>query len=191
VATLQIIAAMCIAAAILAVFFALIAGVTGDETEPQLVELSTATQHEFINVDFDSPRPAVIGITLISGGLPENSFIDIDVEITSPDGTKDELFSQELWHEAGSDEDGPWRETQYTTSDMFVPTQAGQHVLDVSYDGSVLSSLTLEVSVRPNHIMPIWFFIYAVIAAIIGILSLAASAPKATMTLISNLMDDD
>ena len=112
------------------------------------------------------------------------------MEITSPDGEVDDLFSQELWHETGSDEDGPWDESQYTTSDMFVPTQTGTHKVDISYDGTVLSSLTLEVTVRTNHIMPIWFFIYAAIAGVIGILALAASAPQATMRIISELMDD-
>jgi ribosomal protein S27E len=190
-ATLQLIAALCIAAAILGAFLALIAGATGDKVEPTIVELSQTTPRDSFELAFDNPRPAVIGITLISGSLPENSFIDIDMEITSPDGTKDELFSQEIWHETGSDEDGPWRETQYSTSEMFVPTQSGSHIVDVSYDGSVLSSLTLEVSVRRNHVMPIWFFIYAIVTGILGILALAASAPRATMNLIATLMDND
>lgn len=192
-ATLRTIAVLCIIAAIIAVFAALVVGATGEEVQPQIVELSSTTPQDTFNVEFDSPRPAIIGVTLltnISGGLPENSFIDIDMAITSPDGTRDELFSQELWHETGRDEDGPWRETKYSTSEMFVPTQAGSHTLDVSYDGSVLSSLTLEVTVRRNHVMPIWFFIYAVVTGVLGILALAASSPKATASIISNLMDD-
>jgi ribosomal protein S27E len=187
---LKTVAAMCIAAAILGVFIALIAGTTGEEMQARTIELSQGAPVESFDVEFDTQRPVVVSINLINTSLPANSFIDLDVNITSPDETKDFLFTQELWYETGSDEDGPWAEAQYSTSEMFVPTQTGLHTFDVSYDGSVLRSLTLEISIRRNHVMPIWFFIYAAVAGGIGLLSLAASAPKATMTLISNMMDD-
>lgn len=190
VATLQMIAVICIAAALLSVFLALIAGLTGTASPPITVELSQTTPHDTFTIDFDSPRPAIIAVKLLNNTLPVNTYIDFDMSITSPSGEVDDLFSQEIWHETGSDEDGPWDESQYETSDMFVPTQAGTHTVDVSYDGTVLSSLTLQITVRRNHVMPTWFFIYAAVAGGMGILALAASAPRTTMRIISELMDD-
>lgn len=164
--TYRISAVACVVAAVIAVIVALFASGTGIQEDPEIVELSSASPSERFTINFESKRPSIIAVALISGGLPQNSFIDIDVGIVSPDGTNQDLFVQELWHETGVDEDGRWVETKYRTSEMFVPLQAGEHTLEISYDGSVLNSLTLEVSVRRQHIMPLWFFIYAVIAGI-------------------------
>ena len=121
-------------------------------------------------LNFDKAnRPAIVGINLRSGSLPANSSLDIDVNITAPDQKTYFLFTQELWHETGSDEDGPWTETHYRHSEMFVPLLTGDHKLQVDFDlANPVSSAEIEVTVRRNHVMPTWFIIYAVITGIIG-----------------------
>jgi hypothetical protein len=163
------IAALSIAAAIAAIFFAVIVSGSGIEDEPRTVELSSSGLSDSFTINFDEARPAIVGLELIGDSLPENTFIDLDVEVIAPDGEEYYLFEQELWHETGRDEDGAWRESQYSVSEMFVPTTSGEHTMIISYDGSVLRSLTLQVTVRRNHIMPLWFIIYAIVAGLIGI----------------------
>lgn len=176
-------AVACVIAAIIAVIVAIAVADSGSEDDPRTVELSSNSQSDNFNIEFDSVRPVIVAVRLLGNTLPENSFIDIDVNIVSPDGTSESLFVQELWHETGVDEDGRWVETQYETSEMFVPTQTGSHTLEVAYDGSVLNSLTLQVTVRRNHIMPIWFFIYAVISGIgAAIFGYMASTQRPTAT---------
>lgn len=168
--TYQVAAVACLVAALIAVFAAISVNSSGTEERPEIVELSDNSPSDTVTIDFENQRPAIVGIKLIDTRLPANSFIDIDVNMVSPDGTSQYLFAQELWHETGVDEDGTWRETQYETSQMFVPTQSGEHELDISYDGSVIDDLTIEVSIRRDHIMPMWFFIYAVVAGIAGVI---------------------
>lgn len=179
--TYKTVAALCIAAAVAAIFFALIVSGSGEEDEPQRVELSTSKLTDTIIVNFNEARPAIVGLELANETLPENTFIDLDVEVIAPDGEEYYLFEQEFWHETGYDEDGAWRESQYTTSEMFVPTTSGEHQLMISYDGSVLRDFEVLVTVRRNHIMPLWFVIYAAVAGIMGVIAFfAASAQRRT-----------
>jgi len=176
--TYKTVAALSMAAAVAAIFFAVIAAFSGTEDAPRTVELSSSTMTDTFTVNFDDARPAVVSLELINSSLPENTFIDLDVEVIAPDGEEYYLFEQELWHETGRDEDGAWREAQYKTSEMFVPTTSGEHTMMISYDGSVLRSLTLEVIIKRNHIMPLWFIVYAVVAGLIGIGAWFASAAQ-------------
>lgn len=168
-------AVACVIAAIIGLVAALAVGGSGVEDEPRTVELSDNSPQDNFSVEFDSERPVIVAVKLLGNTLPANSFIDIDVNIVSPDGISEPLFVQELWHETGVDEDGRWVETQYETSEMFVPVQTGTHKLEVAYDGSVLDDLTLQVTIRRDHVMPLWFFIYTVLsgiaAAIFGIMA--------------------
>jgi hypothetical protein len=174
-------AVACVIAAVIGVIVALYASTTGVTEEAQTVELSSRSQADDFAVTFDTKRPAIVTVKLINTTLPENSFIDIDVNIVSPDGLSQPLFVQELWHESGTDEDGRWVETQYETSEMFVPTQSGEHKLEIAYDGTVLNNLTLQVTVRRDHIMPLWFGIYAVFAIILAaIFGVMAGRQRAT-----------
>ncbi|MGJ3240715.1 MAG: DUF4178 domain-containing protein [Anaerolineae bacterium] len=159
--TYNTVAIICAVAVVIGLLAAFIAGNTGVTEDPERVTLSQNNLSANFPVNLTTERPVVVSIQLVDNTLPQNSFIDVDVTITSPDGLTQPLFVQELWHETGRDEDGPWVETQYKTSEMFVPRQVGEHKLEVAYDGSVLNRLTLEVSIRRDHIMPLWFFIYA------------------------------
>lgn len=177
--TYKTVAALCIAAAIAAIFFAVIVSGSGVEDEPRRIELSSSTLSGSITVNFDEARPAIVGLELVNATLPENTFVDLDVEVIAPDGEEYYLFEQEFWHETGVDEGEAWRESQYTTSEMFVPTTSGEHQLIISYDGSVLRDFDVELTIRRNHIMPLWFFIYAVVAGIAGVIAFfAASAQR-------------
>lgn len=168
--TYMTVAVACIIAAILGLVIALYAGTTGETLDPYIIELSDNSPSDNFNIELENVRPVIVRVEMISGSLPENSYIDIDVNITSPDGLTQPLFVQELWHETGYDEDGAWRETQYRTSEMFVPTQAGSHKLELAYDGSVLDDMTLEVTIRRDHIMPLWYFIYAIAAGVFALI---------------------
>jgi len=173
--TYQFAAIACVIAAIIGLVAAGFSGTTGETLDSIPVELSDDRTSASVNVEFENKRPVIVAVQMVRGSLPANSFVDIDVNIISPDGLSQPLFVQELWHETGYDEDGAWTETQYRTSEMFVPTQAGAHKLELAYDGSVVDDLFLEVTIRRDHIMPLWFLIYGVaafiFAAIFGLMS--------------------
>lgn len=168
--TVRAIAVACLIFAIVSIIAAIGVSTTGEQLEPHFMTLSTSNPSQSFVVNFDKAnRPAVIGINLRSGSLPANTSLDLDVNITAPDEKTYFLFTQELWHETGSDEDGPWTETQYRTSDMFVPLLTGDHKIQVDFDlENPVSSADIEVTVRRNHIMPTWFIIYAAVTGIIG-----------------------
>jgi hypothetical protein len=170
--TALMIGAACILFAVIALFAAMYVSNTGEEFEPRFLSLSQTQPSQSFTVDFDQAnRPAVVAIDLRSGGIPDNTFVDLDVSITSPDGTQNDLFSQELWHESGRDEDGPWRETHYRHSEMFVPFQTGEHTIQVDFDPTnPVSGVDIAVTVRRNHILPIWFVCYAAVTGVIGFL---------------------
>jgi hypothetical protein len=89
------IAALCIAAAIAAVFFAVIVSGSGTEDEPRTIELSSSGPSDSFTLDFTDARPVIVGLELIGGGMPENTFIDLDVGVVAPDGEEYDLFEQE------------------------------------------------------------------------------------------------
>jgi len=166
-ATRSTIGAMCLMFALAALLVAIFVNGSGEELEPRTLDLSTEAPSATVPVTFDQTgRPAVINVA--TNNIAQDSFIDIDVTVVSPDGTRSNLFVQELWHETGVDEDGPWRDTRFATSDMFVPTQTGQHQIELQFESAQVSSTRLTVTVRRNHMMPTWFVIYAVAAGIIG-----------------------
>lgn len=148
-----------------------LAGTTGDEIEPRFLTLSRSQPSQIVELDLpEADRPAIVSVSLDGGSLRENTSADIDVNIVSPDGTTQYLFVQELWHETGRDSDGPWRDTRYESSQMFVPTQSGLHKLELAYDvNSTADNVSVELNVRRNHVMPVWFMIYGVTAMLLGI----------------------
>jgi hypothetical protein len=180
--TMKYIAASFILFAIISIGAAIYVSGSGEILPEQLMTLSTTNPSQIFPVNFDKAnRPAIITIDLRSGSLPENSAIDLDVSVTAPDEQTYFLFTQELWHETGSDEDGPWRETHYRHSEMFVPLLTGDHKIQVDFDvANPVNSVEVAVTVRRNHIMPTWFVIYAVVTGIIGILLLFFGGGKAT-----------
>jgi ribosomal protein S27E len=180
--TTRAVAIACLIFAVLSIFAAVGVSASGEQLESHFMTLSTTNPSQSFVVNFDKAnRPAVVAINLRGGSLPANSSLDLDVNITAPDQKTYFLFTQELWHETGSDEDGPWTETHYSHSEMFVPLLTGDHKLQVDFDlANPVSSAEIEVTVRRNHIMPTWFIIYAVITGIIGFVLLFFGGGKST-----------
>lgn len=156
--------------------FALIAGIaldgTGEVILQQRVQMPAVEESELVvPVELDQVnRPAVISLSLV-GGLPVNSAFDVDVSIRSPNEVETFLFLNEYWHETGRDEDGPWTETSYQVSNMFVPTVAGLHALVITLEDTVPTgrqTVEFDLEVRRNHITPLWYIVYAIGVSIAG-----------------------
>ena len=180
--TLRTVAIACIIFAVLAFGAALFVSSSGEELEPVTMQLSQDNPTGSFSIELDKEnRPAIVGIRLNSGSLPENTYADLDVSITAPDEQTYFLFTQELWHETGRDEDGPWRETHYRHSEMFVPLITGPHKVQVTFDeANPVSGVDIEVTVRRNHIMPTWFVIYGVVTGVIAFIVLLMGSGKAS-----------
>jgi hypothetical protein len=170
---------LCILTAVLSAAGAVYAMNSGDDLEPQFLTLSSAQPVGGFTVEFDQvERPAQVTVAL-RGALAENQSVDIDVSITSPDGMQDDLFVQELWHETGYDDEGFWRETQYETSEMFVPMQTGLHKIQLDLDTTTpVSNVNLAVTVRRNTLAPIWFMLYMGLTGMIGVITLFSAFSK-------------
>jgi hypothetical protein len=163
--------------------FALIVGFamnnSGEPVVSQTVNIGAVEESEaVIPIEFDQVnRPAIITVAL-RGGLPENTGFDLDISVMSPNETETFLFIKEFWHETGRDEDGPWRETAYSASDMFVPTVPGRHELVLTMEDTMagFSEFQVDVGVVRNHITPLWYIVYAVVAGLIGLILFYSAA---------------
>lgn len=168
--TMAVIGILCLIFAGIALIMAVTASFSGDVTARETITLGRDLPPVSIPVTLTESRAAIVGIRL-QGGIPQNTFVDIEVSITSPDETVEDLFFQDIWYETGYDDEGPWSERQYENSDMFVPTQSGPHVLLMEFDpesSASINQITLNVEVRDNHVLPMWFMVYAVIAGVTG-----------------------
>jgi hypothetical protein len=146
------------------------ASTTGERTLSQTLTLSRANPIATMPVEFNQVGRASIVSVNAQGSLPLPSEIDIDVSINSPDETENELFTLELWRESGSDDEGYWEEAQASASDMFVPFQTGTHTLEVELGEGTLDSISVDVDIRRNHILPTWFIVYGAVIGVIGVL---------------------
>lgn len=168
--TFGLVALVCIIFGVLALVGAVMASSTGDVIVTNSITLSTGNKEATIPVNFvEAERPAIVGISMKSS-LPQNSSMDMAITIISPDGTETDLFEAEFWHETGRDEDGPWQEWDYNGSDMFVPFQAGEHTMKFILGDTPLDTVSADIEIRANHIIPIWLVIYGVIVGAIGLL---------------------
>lgn len=168
--TLGLVALLCIIFGVAALVGAAMANGTGEVILNDTITLSLNNTEATIPVNFEvAERPAIVGIDMRSS-LPENSALDVAITIVSPDNTETELFETEFWHESGRDEDGPWREWEYSGSDMFVPFQSGEHTMKFILGDSPIDTMTADVQIRANHVVPVWMIVYGVIIGGIGIL---------------------
>jgi len=176
--TLGLVALLCIIFGVVALVGAAMANATGDVIVQDSISLSLTNKEATIPVNFaEAERPAIVGINMRSS-LPENSFLDVAITITSPDNTETELFETEFWHESGRDEDGPWREWSYSGSDMFVPFQSGEHTMKFILGDSPIDTMTADIEIRANHVMPVWLIVYGVIVSIVGVLLIFFAAKR-------------
>jgi len=177
--TIGIVAVACIVFAVLAIVGAVMASGTGNVIVTDSITISTGNPEATIPVNFEvAERPAIIGIDMQTS-LPQNTYMDMAISIISPDGTETDLFEPEFWHETGSDEDGPWQEWDYTGSDMFVPFQAGDHQLKFLLGDTPVDTVSADIEIRANHIVPIWLIVYGVIVGGIGMLLIFFMAKRA------------
>lgn len=176
--TLGIAALLCIVFGVAALVGAAVASASGEVIQTDAITLSRTNPETTISVNFtEAERPAIVGINMQTS-LPENTALDISITITSPDNTETELFETEFWHETGSDEDGPWREWSYNGSDMFVPFQSGDHTMKFILGDTPIDTMSANIEIRANHIMPVWLIIYGAIVGAIGMLLLFLAAKQ-------------
>lgn len=173
---MRLAAGLAILFAIAALSMALMTSAIGERVEERTVPLRESA--EYIPLEFNrAERPAVVDMRL-TGSLPENTFIDVDVSMFAPDGTETYLFTKSFWHETGYDEDGFWRETDYNNTGMFVPLQAGSHRLMIQVDDATFQGgMEAQVSIRRNIWVAQWFVAYAVVIGGVGVL-LYMAAPN-------------
>lgn len=167
------------------------ASTTGENLLQQTVQLSRANPTAVIPVEFNQIGRTSIVAVRAQGALPNPSSIDIDVSIQSPDETENDLFTLELWRESGTDDEGYWEETQASASDMFVPFQAGVHDLEILLGEGNLDTISVDVTIRRNHVLPTWFIIYGAIVGILGIIILIFRYRKPLGKMASEASDDD
>ncbi len=176
--TMGLVALVAIIFGVAALVGAAMANATGDVIVTDTITLSPNSPEATIPVNFtEAERPAIVGINM-SSSLPENTSLDVAITITSPDNTETELFETEFWHETGRDEDGPWREWSYNGSDMFVPFQAGAHTMKFTLGTTPIDTMTANIEIRANHVMPVWLIVYGIFVGAVGLILLFFAAQR-------------
>jgi hypothetical protein len=171
-----LVAIVCITFAVISLVMAAYFENVGEHVLRENIQITEPDVSFFYDIELDQlNRPTVVSVE--TAYLPANTYADFEVNITSPNGVITELFEKTLWHETGSDSDGPWDESAYVVSNMFVPTVAGQHTLEILFDSESTASLPLQITlaVRRNHITPLWLVVYAVVTGVIGGIALLRS----------------
>lgn len=170
--TMVTVGVICLVFALFAGVVGLVMNSSGERVLDQTVSIGAFEEAEAVlPIDFDQiNRPAIVTVNLV-GGLPENTGFDLDISIKSPNEIETFLFLKEFWHETGYDDEGFWRESAYSVSDMFVPTVPGRHEIIFTMEDTMLgfNEFQLEVSVVRNHVTPMWYLVYAVIIASVGL----------------------
>ncbi len=162
-------AALCIVFAAISLLMAAFFNSFGERVLQERFQVDVTQQLFSYDVELDQiNRPSIVSLN--TSPLRVNSFADFDVSVTSPNGVTTFLFEKSLWHETGRDSDGPWTDTSYRASNMFVPTVAGVHTLEIMLDPSSTATLPLQMTltVRRNHVTPLWLVVYAVVIGAIG-----------------------
>ena len=168
--TIGLVAVLCILFGVVALVGAVLASGTGDLIVAESITLSTGNPEITIPVNFEvAERPAIVGINMQTS-LPQNTYMDMEIAIVSPDGEETDLFEAEFWHETGSDEDGPWQEWDYVGEEVFVPFQVGDHTMKFILGDTPVDTVSANIEIRANHIVPIWLIIYGMVVGGIGVL---------------------
>lgn len=169
---LATVGAICLVFSVFALVAGLALGSTGEFILQQTVQLEAVEEASVtLPVEFDQVnRPAIISMNM-RGTLPVNTGFDVDFSIKSPNEVETFLFLKDFWHETGYEDGEYWDESSYSASDMFVPTMTGTHQLEITIEDTLpdVSTLTFDIEVRRNHITPMWYVIYAIVVAIIGV----------------------
>lgn len=176
---------------VIALILAAIAWNTGSKAATETVRLDTNNPVASIPVNFeDGSRPAVVSLKM-EGSLPVNTYAEVDVSVVDPEDVELYVFSQEFWHETGYDE-GQWDESDYSGSGKFIPGLDGTHDIEVELGerSSGINSLTVEVEIKKNHMLPTWFLGFGIIGAVLGIIVIATAHPKTTGNFFEAIMDD-
>lgn len=179
----RLVGIFCMIFAVASLLMAVIVNGGGEQVLRETFRIQQPEDEFRFDVQFDQVnRPVIVSLQIPS--LPANTATptlvsaDFEVNITSPNEVVTDLFEQSLWRETGRDSDGPWDEWEYEVSNMFVPTVSGLHILEILFDDESSAPLPLDVTltVRRNHITPLWLIVYAVAVGLVGVLALFRSA---------------
>lgn len=175
---LQMIAAVAVVLAIISACAGVGVGtVKGQSLRTQTFSLTSAQPVATFPVEVNGRgRPALIDLKM-NNTLPMNTFASVDVSVIDPTG--EDLFelSKDFWHESGYDE-GYWEESDYNSGGRFVPPDGGNYTLEVALGerSPGVESMNLQVAIYENTFLPSWFWGYAVLAGIFGIIMFFWSA---------------
>jgi hypothetical protein len=160
----------------------------GDLVASESLHDITTTSPQQIQFEVDHPgRPVQIEMTLLSD-LPVDTYSDIEVEATAPDGSDDLVALPDFWHETGIDEGVRWEESKKVVKSLFVPAQQGTHTLSLQVDsGGALDSADVQITVHAPYTWPMPWLIFAGVAGVAGVLSLFAAKPE----FLKNFTDED
>ncbi|MFN8078875.1 MAG: DUF4178 domain-containing protein [Kineosporiaceae bacterium] len=133
-----------------------------------------------ISVGLEHPGRPVRLETRLLDRMSVNTFNDLEVTVTSPDGSDTVVALPEFWHENGSDDEGYWEEQQDAVSSTFVPTQRGAHTIELELDPEGdLKAARLELVVRDRYVWPMPLLVFAGVAGAIGLVLLYLAAKAA------------
>lgn len=106
-------------------------------------------------------EPGQVYEVKVSASLPAKHWSFIEIEALDQGGNFLYSFGQELWHEVGSDSDGPWREKRTTFETKLTFSEPGGYRLNFlvdSYRNKHPKSLKVELIKRKgSDLLHFWF----------------------------------
>lgn len=107
----------------------------------------------------------------VSATLPSNHWTFVEVEVLNQNNEYLFSFGQELWHETGSDSDGPWREQRESFNTRITFEYAGIYKLNFLADSKrKLNPKSLSVLFKKRRGSNIAHFWLGVLLCVTGLL---------------------
>jgi len=154
----------------------------GDLISSQTVSLNSETPMQTFTMPIDSSRPALVEVR-IQNGLPLQSFAEVDLSVTTPNGDELSLVNHEFWHESGTEEGVRWEESNYRGTGRFVPATTGDYnfLVEMGETTADVNGMDVEVNVYKNYIFNWWMLGYGVLAFLVAALMFVRAAQKTVM----------
>lgn len=116
-------------------------------------------------------EPGQVYEVIVSASLPAKHWSFVEIEALDQGGDFLYSFGQELWHEVGTDSDGPWQEKRTTFETKLTFSEPGGYLLNFvidSYRNIHPKSLKVELIKRKgSDLLHFWF---GVALCIIGLI---------------------
>jgi hypothetical protein len=136
-------------------------------------------------------EPGQVYEVIVSAHLPSKHWSFVEVEALDQGGNFLYSFGQELWHEVGTDSDGPWQEKRTTFETKLTFSEPGGYLLNFVLDSyRNIHPKTLKVELIKRKGSDLLHFWFGILLCIVGLI-LVEIRHGIFKKVIESMLDDE